>query len=164
MFDGLNASLTDLVLWGLVATVGMTCVLHVSQGLGLSRLSLPFIVGTVFTAHRGRAVVLGFVLYTIGGWIFAFLYFLLFASVQIYTWWFGALTGALHGLALLLIAPPLLPFLHPRMASEYHGATSIRQLEPPGFLATNYGYGTPVSTLLAQTIYGTVLGGLLQLH
>ena len=28
----------------------------------------------------------------------------------------------------------------------------------------NYGYGTPLSTLLGQTLYGATLGGLLQLH
>ena len=158
------ASLGYLVLWGLIATVAMTCILQASQGFGFSRLSLPFIVGTFFTGNRGRAIVLGFVLYTIGGWMFAFLYFLLFASVGIFTYWFGALTGMLHGLALIVAVPPILPFVHPRMASEYHGATSIRQLEPPGFLGMNYGYGTPLTTLLAQTIYGATLGGLLQLH
>lgn len=164
MFDATNASLAHLLLWGFIATVAMTCILQASNGLGLSRLSLPFIVGTFFTARRGRAVVLGFVLYVIGGWIFAFFYYLLFVSVGIFTWWFGALTGVLHGLALLLATPPLLPFIHPRMASEYHGADSIRVLEPPGFLGMNYGYGTPLTTLFAQTVYGVTLGGLVQLH
>ena len=59
---------------------------------------------------------------------------------------------------------PLLPFMHPRMASEYHGATSVRQLEPPGFLAMNYGYRTPFTTLVGQTLYGATLGGFLQLQ
>lgn len=96
------------------------------------------------------AVVLGFVLYVIGGWIFAFLYFLLFVSVGIFACWFGALTGVPHGLALLLATPPLLPFVHPRMASGHHGVNSIRMLEPPGFLGMNYGYGTPLTTLFAR--------------
>jgi hypothetical protein len=50
------------------------------------------------------------------------------------------------------------------MASEYHGAASPRQLEPPGFLAMNYGYQTPLITLIGQTVYGAALGGFLQLH
>jgi hypothetical protein len=69
-----------------------------------------------------------------------------------------------HGLFLLVCALPLLPFAHPRMASEYHGAASPRQLEPPGFLAMNYGYQTPIITLIGQTVYGATLGGFLQLH
>lgn len=75
-----------LPLWALVATLTMTSILEASRGFGFSRLSLPFLIGTFFTAQRGRAVILGFVVYTLGGWLFAFVYFLLFASVRIYTW------------------------------------------------------------------------------
>lgn len=153
-----------LILWGLIATVAMTAVLYASQGLRLSRLSLPLLVGGFFTGNRRWAVILGFVLYTIGGWLFAFIYFLLFASIGVFTWWFGALAGFVHGLFLLVCALPLLPFAHPRMASEYHGATSTRQFEPPGFMAINYGYPTPATTLLAQVVYGAVLGGFVQLY
>jgi len=164
MSSGFPASLGYLVLWGLIATVAMTSIMEGSRGLGFSRMSLPFLVGTFFVGNRRWALTLGFTLYTIGGWLFAFLYYLLFASIGIYTWWFGAIAGLLHGLFLLVAALPLLPFVHPRMASEYHGATTRRQLEPPGFLAMNYGYGTPVSTLLGQTLYGATLGGFLQLQ
>ena len=153
-----------LILWGLIATVAMTAILQGSQGLGLSRLSLPFLVGTFFTSNRRLAVVLGFFVYTVGGWLFAFIYFFLFASVGIYAWWFGALVGLVHGVFLLVCALPLLPFVHPRMASEYYGATVTRQLEPPGFLAMNYGYRTPLTTLLGQVIYGATLGGFVQLQ
>lgn len=163
MLSNLPGSLGDMLLWGLLATVAMTAVLQGSQGLGLSRLSLPFLVGTFFTGDRRRAVALGFVLYTIGGWLFAFLYFLLFASLGLYSWWFGAAAGVLHGLFLLTAALPLLPYVHPRMASEYDGPTAIQQLEPPGFMGLNYGYRTPLTTLLGQAVYGATLGGLAQL-
>lgn len=113
------------MLWGLIATVIMTSILEASRGLGFSRLSLPFLIGTFFTGNRSRAVIVGFIIYTIGGWLFAFLYFLLFASVGIYTWWFGALAGFVHGLFLLVTALPLLPFVHPRMASEYHPPVQV---------------------------------------
>jgi hypothetical protein len=58
---------------------------------------------------------------------------------------------------------PLLPFIHPRMASEYDGATRIKQLEPPGFMGLNYGYRTPATALAGQALYGAVLGGFPQL-
>lgn len=157
-------SFGHMVLWGLIATIAMTAIMQGSQGLGLSRLSLPFLIGAMFTDNRKHAVIAGFVVYVSGGWMFAFLYFFLFASVGLYAWWFGALSGAVHGLFLLVTALPLLPFVHPRMASEYHGVTVRRQLEPPGFMATNYGYGTPATLLLAQTVYGSALGGFVQLH
>lgn len=156
-------SFWSMVIWGLVATVAMTTVLQGAQGLGLSRLSLPFLAGTFFTGNRRRAVIVGFVFYVIGGWLFAFLYFALFASLGLYAWWLGAMIGLLHGLFLLVCGLPLLPYFHPRMASEYDGASVIRQLEPPGFMGLNYGPRTPLTTLAGQAAYGAVLGGLPQL-
>jgi Na+(H+)/acetate symporter ActP len=164
LLSDLPGRLPDLLLWGLLATVAMATILQGAQGLGLSRLSLPFLVGTFFTGDRRRAVVLGYALYTVGGWLFAFLYFLLFASLGLHTWWFGALVGALHGLFLLVGALPLLPYAHPRMASEYDGPTALRQLEPPGFLGLNYGSRTPLTTLLGQAVYGAILGGFAQIQ
>lgn len=152
-----------LLLWGLIATVAMTTILYGSQGLGLSRLSLPFLVGTLMTADRSRALVFGFIAYIIGGWLFALLYFAFFSSIGIATWWLGALLGFLHGLFLLVCALPLLPYAHPRMASEHDGPSEGFRLEPPGFIGLNYGRGTPLTTLLAQTVYGFTLGGLAQL-
>jgi hypothetical protein len=156
-------SVWSMMIWGFVATLAMSIVMQGAQGLGLSRLSLPFLVGTFFTGDRRRAVIVGFAVYVIGGWLFAFLYFLLFTSLGVYTWWLGLAVGLLHGLFLLVAAMPLLPFIHPRMASEYDGASIVRQLEPPGFMALNYGYRTPVTTLAGQALYGVVLGGFPQL-
>ncbi len=156
--------LSSMMLWGLIATIAMTTILQGAQGLGFSRLSLPFLAGTFFTGQRRWAVIVGFVFYVIGGWIFAFLYFFLFASLGIAKWWLGAAAGLLHGLFLLAAALPLLPYLHPRMASEYDGASSVKQLEPPGFMGLNYGERTPITTLIGQTVYGTVLGGFAQWH
>jgi hypothetical protein len=159
-----GTTLAYLILWGLIATVAMTTVLQASLGLHFTRMSLPFLVGAFFTADRQWALLVGFAVYTVGGWLFAFFYFALFASVKIYTWWFGALCGLLHGAILLVFALPLLPTIHPRMASEYHGVTLRRQLEPPGFMGLNYGRGTPITTLLGQTLYGATLGAFLQLQ
>jgi hypothetical protein len=58
----------------------------------------------------------------------------------------------------LTAALPTLPGLHPRMASEQRGPTPTRQLEPPGFLALNYGRRTPLSVVLAHLLYGGILG------
>jgi hypothetical protein len=153
----------DWLMWALVATVAMTTILQASQGLGLSRLSVPFLAGTIFTADRDRAAVIGFLAYAAGGWAFALLYFLFFASIGVSTWWLGAALGFLHGLFLLVCALPLLPYAHPRMASEHDGPSSEARLEPPGFMGLNYGRGTPVTLLAAQTVYGATLGLFAQL-
>lgn len=114
----LMANLDAIILWGLVAMAVMTTILQGSQGLGLSRLSLPFLFGTFVTGNRGRAVLVGSLLCLLGGWAFAVLYFFIFASIGLRSWWVGALVGALHGL-FLLVSLPAMAQLHPRMASEY---------------------------------------------
>lgn len=162
MIASFEMDLPQFVLWSLIATVAMTTVLESSQGLGLSRLSLPFLLGTCLTANRNRAMVWGFIAYTIGGWLFALLYFLIFESIGIATWWLGALLGFLHGVFILTSVLPLLPYVHPRMASEHDGPGHGYMLEPPGFFGLNYGRRTPITTLLGQTVYGLILGAFAQ--
>ena len=75
----------------------------------------------------------------------------------------GLLLGIAHAVVVLLVVVPLLPSLHPRMASEAHGPTVTRQLEPPGRLALHYGASTPLFILLGHAAYGLVLGALYKL-
>lgn len=152
--------LSVLLLWGFAATMVMTIILYGSQAAGLSRLSFPLILGTCLTADRDRAHLLGFLAYLAGGWAFAFVYAGLFTQVGT-SWQAGTIAGFVHGSFLLLVLLPVMPHLHPRMASEYDGPDQLRRLEPPGFLGLNYGYRTPLTTLLAQTSYGAMLGAFL---
>ncbi len=147
-----------MLLWGLLATVAMACILQGSQGLGFSRLSLSFLAGTMLTANRHVASIAGFAIYTLGGWLFALLYDLMFRAIGYGSWWLGGIMGLLHGIFLLVVVLPLLPHVHPRMATEYDAPTPMRRLEPPGFLGLNYGRNTPLTTLLGQLVYGIILG------
>ena len=156
-------NLGSVALWGFVATIVLTTIMAGAQGLGLSRMSIPFMVGTMFTADRDRAGVFGFVAHLVNGWLFAMLYALAFESWRRATWWLGAGIGLVHGLAVLVALTPLLPGLHPRMASELRGPEPARSLEPPGFMALHYGRRTPLVTLLAHIVYGGVLGAFYRL-
>jgi hypothetical protein len=149
---------TASLLWGFVATVFLTGLLSGSQGLGLTRMSLPYMLGTMFTPDRDRAKLVGFGVHLLNGWWLAFVYAAAFQNWRRATWWLGAAIGLVHGLFVLLVVMPTLPGLHPRMASEQRGPEPTRQLEPPGFLALHYGRRTPVSLLLAHLVYGAILG------
>jgi len=152
-------NLPNIALWGFLATLVLTTLMAGAQGVGLSRVSIPFLLGTIVTPHRARAGLVGFVVHLANGWIFALLYAALFQSVGRATWWMGAALGALHGLVVLIALLPLLPGLHPRMASERRGPEPTRALEPPGFLGLNYGRRTPLVTIFAHVVYGAILGG-----
>ncbi len=146
------------LLWGFVATLVLTTMEAASQGLRLSRISIPFMVGTMVTPNRDKAKLYGFLLHVLNGWAFSLLYVLAFQSMHRATWWIGVLIGIAHALFVLTVVLSLMPGLHPRMASEQFGPTARRQLEPPGFLGLNYGGRTPLSVLLSHIVFGAMLG------
>lgn len=148
----------NLFLWGFAATLLLTVLLATSRPLGFTRMDLPFLLGTMFTPNRDKAPVIGFGIHLVMGWLFAFIYGAAFESTGLHTWWFGMAIGFVHGAFVLTAGLQALTTLHPRVANPYQGPTPTRQLEPPGFLALNYGRGTPMVTLLAHLVYGGVLG------
>ena len=145
--------------WGFGSTVVLTAMLAGSQGLGLTRMNIPYLLGTLFTANRDRAKVYGVLLHLANGWAFSFIYVAAFHAAGRFDPVLGAAIGLVHGAFVLIVGLPVLPGLHPRMASEIHGPTVVRQLEPPGFLGRNYGLGTAASVALAHVVFGALLGG-----
>src|SRR6266508_2590510 len=106
------------LLWGFVGTLVLTGLMSASQGLGFTRMSLPYMLGTMFTPDRDRAKLVGIGVHLLnGGWL-TLIYTAAFESWRQASWWQGALIGLVHGLFVLLVVMPLLPGLHPRMASE----------------------------------------------
>jgi hypothetical protein len=153
-------SWTSWLVWGFVATAVLTTLMAGSEGLGITRMNIPHMLGTMFTPNRDRAKVHGVVLHFLNGWAFSIVYIVAFHTAHIFTWWFGALLGFLHGAFVAAVALPVMPGVHPRMASELRGPTVARQLEPPGFLGLNYGVRTPISVLIAHVAFGALLGAL----
>jgi hypothetical protein len=148
-------------IFGLIATAALTAVMIAAQLAGRTRLDLPLMLGTTVVADPDRARVAGFFIHLVNGQVFALGYASAFAAVGRATWWAGGLLGALHGAVALLVIVPLLPGVHPHMASERAGLSSCAALEPPGLLGSNYGRETPVVTMVAHVAYGVALGLLL---
>jgi len=145
---------------GFVGTLVLTTTLRMANELGLTRIDLPFLLGTAVSRDRARAKALGYLLHLAAGELFALIYYAIFAATDSSGWWLGALLGVLHGIAsATALVNILLPVVHPRMGSELSAADSSPLLEPPGFLMLNYGRGTPIATLLAHLAYGAIVGG-----
>ena len=147
-----------VLLWGFAATTLLTTILRAGQALGLTRMDLPLLLGVMVTPDRDRAKAYGVLIHLVNGWLFALVYAAFFAALGTATWWLGAAIGLMHSLFVLLVGLPALPGLHPRMASDATGPEPTRQLEPPGFMAVNYGRRTALATILAHVVYGAVLG------
>lgn len=144
--------------FGLVATTGLTAAMIVAQLGGRTRLDLPLMLGTIATEDPDRARVAGFVFHLGVGQVLALFYAAGFAALHRSEWWLGGLFGLGHAVVALTVLVPLLPGVHPRMASERAGPASTATLEPPGVFALNYGAATPLVTVGAHVMYGVVLG------
>ena len=144
--------------FGFGATVALTAILVGAQLAGRTRMDLPMMLGTIFVDDPDRARVVGAVVHLVNGQVFALLYASAFSLMGRSPWWLGGLFGVLHGVAALTLIIPLLPGVHPRMASDRQGLGRDVVLEPPGFLGLNYGRATALVTLLAHVVYGILLG------
>ncbi|MBO0868929.1 MAG: hypothetical protein J2P15_10215 [Micromonosporaceae bacterium] len=148
-------------LFGVVATVLLTCIMIAAQMTGLTRLDLPLLLGTIVTPDPDRARVAGFFIHLVMGQVYALGYALVFAVLHRATWWLGAILGLLHVTIALTALVPLLAGVSPRIASYRAGPGSRAVLEPPGLLGLNYGLRTPAATVAAHLVYGIALGLLL---
>lgn len=149
---------------GFVGTLVLTTLLRAASEFHLTRMDLPFLIGTAFTGDRPRAKAFGYLAHFVLGQLFALGYYAVFLALGRHDWWLGAVFGLCHGLfAGTVLINVLLPLLHPRMGSLLSDAGTVSLLEPPGFMARNYGLRTPVVSLIAHVAYGTIIALFLSL-
>ncbi|WP_396449627.1 hypothetical protein [Actinomadura sp.] len=143
-----------------VGTLVLTTVLRTASEFQLTRMDLPFLLGTAVTGDRARAKAIGYLMHFVNGELFAFVYYAVFLAIGHAGWWLGALFGLMHGIfAGTALVNVLLPLVHPRMGSPVTSAPETALLEPPGFLMLNYGPSTPLVTVLAHVAFGAIVGG-----
>jgi len=144
---------------GLVGTFVLTTILRAASELRLTRVDLPFLLGTAVTADRGRAKAIGYVLHFVAGLLFSLAYAVGFAALGRSGWLLGAVFGLIHGLfAGSALVNILLPIVHPRMGTPDSSLGSVALLEPPGFMMRNYGPSTPIVSLVAHVVFGAIVG------
>ena len=145
---------------GLIGTVILTTGLRLAQELGWTRMDIPLLLGTAFTADRGRAEATGYALHFLNGLLFALAYGAVFAAVGRAGVLFGVALGFVHALfAGGALVNVLLPAVHPRMGTRWSDSRESPLLEPPGFMLRNYGRATAAVTVLLHLVYGGIVGG-----
>lgn len=144
---------------GFIGTLALTTGLRAATAFQLTRIDLPFLLGSAFSENRSRAAALGYALHFGFGLLFASGYYAIFEAIDEASWWLGALLGLLHALfAGTALVNLLLPLVHPRMATPLTAANVSPLLEPPGFLLLNYGYSTPIVMIIVHLLYGAIVG------
>ena len=144
---------------GFLGTVVLTTALRAASELRLTRMDIPFLLGTAFSEDRRRAKAIGYGLHFLAGLVFALMYWAAFSVIGEASWWLGGLFGLVHvafaGSALVNV---MLPVVHPRMGTHATSARSTPLLEPPGFMLVNYGRSTPLVAIAAHLAYGMIVG------
>ena len=144
---------------GFVGTLVLSTALSAGSELRLTRMDIPFLLGTACTDDRTRAKVVGYALHFLAGLAFALAYYAVFVVLGRAGWLLGLGLGFVHALfAGTTLVNVLLPAVHPRMGTPSSAADSSPLLEPPGFMLLNYGHVTPILTLLAHLAYGAIVG------
>jgi uncharacterized membrane protein YagU involved in acid resistance len=144
---------------GFVGTLVLTTAMLAATELRLTRIDLPFLLGTAVTTDRMRARALGYALHFCFGLLFASAYYVNFQAIDQASWWLGASFGLIHALfAGTALVNILLPLVHPRMGTIFSDASSAPLLEPPGFLLLNYGTSTPAVMVATHVVYGAIVG------
>ena len=152
------------IVGGLAGTVVLTTILRAASELGVTRMDIPFLLGTAVTADRVHAKAIGYALHFVFGLIFALAYYAIFRVIGRSGFLLGAGFGLVHALfAGSALVNILLPVVHPRMGTTFDAAGSAPLLEPPGFLLVNYVRQTLLATLLAHVAYGAIVGGFVSL-
>jgi hypothetical protein len=157
-------SLWPALAGGFAGTLVLTTLLRTASEFHLTRMDLPFLLGTAITGDRARAKAIGYLAHFVMGQLFALGYYALFVALGRHDWWLGALFGLGHGLFTgTVLINVLLPLVHPRMGTPLSDAATVALLEPPGFMARNYGLRTPAVSLVAHVSYGTIIAVFLTL-
>jgi hypothetical protein len=144
---------------GFAGTLVLTTALSAGTQLRLTRMDIPFLLGTAFTNDRTRAKLFGYAVHFINGLVFALVYYAGFVALGQAGWALGLLFGLAHALfAGTTLVNVLLPAVHPRMGTPSSAADSSPLLESPGFMLLNYGRATPTLTIVAHLAYGAIVG------
>jgi hypothetical protein len=153
---------SPILVGGFLGTLVLTTMMRGASELGLTRMDLALLLGTVVTDRRRKAKAIGYAAHFVTGLGFAFLYAACFIGVGRSSWWLGGLFGALHALFLsTVLVNVLLPLVHPRMGTPDTAANEVALIEPPGFLMLNYGRNTFLVTLAAHVAYGAIVGAMM---
>lgn len=64
-----------------VGTLVLTTVLRTASEFKLTRMDLPFLLGTAVTGDRARAKAIGYLMHFVNGELFAFVYYAVFLAI-----------------------------------------------------------------------------------
>ncbi len=117
------------VIAGLVGTVVMTILMVVAPAMGMPKMDIVGMLGSMITANKGTATIVGWVIHLMMGVVFAIIYaFAWSQGIGSVTWLWGLIFGAVHAIVAIVMMPIMIR-MHPRPPEMEGGAmTMVGQL------------------------------------
>ena len=107
-------NIVGAIVAGLAGTAAMTVLMYLAPMMGLPKMDIIGMLGSMFTSNKGTATILGLVAHFLMGGIFAIIYALLWSlGIGSPTWLWGLIFGAVHGVV-AIVTMPLMARMHPR--------------------------------------------------
>lgn len=141
-------NILNAVVAGIVGTVVFTAVLMMAPKMGMPKMDIVDLLGSMFSAKSNP--VLGWMMHLMMGVVFALIYAFLWSSgVGAATWVYGLIFGAIHWL-IVGMAMAMIPMMHVGIKS---GA-----VKAPGLWMTNNGGVMAfMGGLVGHAIFGAVV-------
>lgn len=162
----LEVSILGALVAGFVGTAVMSMMMKMSAKMGMTDMPpMELVTGSMMSGDPDGAKQLGIGVHWImmGTVVFGLGYAVLFSVLGTASWLTGVVIGAVHGLAVGLIAMPMMPAMHPRMLREPAFAGTVDtagdqvELSAPGVLGSRWGGMTPVGLVMGHIVYGLVV-------
>ncbi len=113
------------VVAGLAGTVAMTALMMIAPMMGMPKMDIVGMLGSMFSTNKGATSVLGAVIHFMMGVIFAIIYALVWSLLSIApTWWWGLIFGVVHTLPVMATMPIIMK-MHPRPPAMERTVLSI---------------------------------------
>lgn len=150
---------------GAAGVVAMSMLMQMAVAMGMTRMQLPVILGSMITRDEDSAKRIGMMWHFVNGLIFGLIYAGVWKAFDITGHsvgtglWVGALFGAVHGIAFAMVMP-MMSAMHPRAGGTLAAATPAGEVRLPSFGVggKNFGSMTPMGVLAAHVVYGLVWG------
>lgn len=148
---------------GFVATVVMTMLMQMGSAMGMTRMNMAVMLGSMFRRDPDAAGRLGMALHFMNGLVFGLAYTLVWWALDPApedAWWIGLIFGAVHSFVAMAMMP-VMSGMHPRVREGTVAVTSpAREVVLPrfGFGGTGFGAMTPMGILMGHLVFGVVWG------
>jgi len=141
------------LLAGFVATAAMTALMYLAPMMGMPKMDIATMLGSMFLTSLGAAFWLGLMIHLMmGTLLFPVTYRLALQPSAGSGTGRGIIFGLILWAAANLMVMPMMGAIHPMVKSG--------MMPAPGFLMLNLGLMAPVGSLIGHLLYGGLLGKL----